>query len=151
MANAFENVQQWFCPLELNFIEFALAPDHLRLYTAIEMQPLSWLGRLAGAALREHAAIRQHPFDEQFDAPATVLLAEQARRNDAGVVEYQQIAAPEQRRQIGKTPVFDVSGLAVQAQQPAGRTLGEWLLGNELRRELVEKIRLEQRTGPPDR
>jgi len=48
--------------------------------------------------LRERTTVVQYPLEQQLNAATRVLLTEQACRNDTGVVEYQQVAAREQRR-----------------------------------------------------
>src|SRR5207244_864433 len=57
-------------------------------------------GRFGEAELRDELAIVDHALDQDLDAAAALLAAEQACRNHARVVEHQQIAGLEQSWQI---------------------------------------------------
>jgi len=99
----------------------------------LQHDPAAGLGRLAGANLCDGMIPVDDALDHHLDPAAAFLLSEQARLDDAGVVENQQVAGGDQLRQVGKAPV--VQRVAVDVQQSAGRALGGRVLGDQFGRE----------------
>ena len=70
----------------------------------------------------------------------SLVVGEEACRDHPGVVEDKEIALAHKACEVGEEEVFDPSGLAVDEHHARGLPLIEWVLGNELGRELVVKI-----------
>ena len=82
-----------------------------------------------------------HPFiavpgrahEEAFRRPATgQALTDEPRRKDARVVDHEQVAGPQQRRQVGELVMPHISARAVECEQPRGAPLYRGILGNQL-------------------
>ena len=91
-------------------------------------------------AERESLALGEDALDEELDAAAGALAAEQARLDDARVVQHQRVARVDQVRQIRECPVRDAPARRVQVQQTARRAFFRWMLGDELVRKRVIEI-----------
>ena len=63
-----------------------------------------------------------------------------ARRNDARVVEHQQIIGPQQTREIRELPIGDRTARYCKVQQPAARSLRRRPLCNQLVGKFVGKV-----------
>ena len=79
---------------------------------------------------------------EQWLQHAGRLGAEQSRRDHAGVVEHQQVARLQQRRQVAHPEVRERGIARRHQQQAAGGTLGKRRLRDQRFRQLVVEIRL---------
>jgi hypothetical protein len=76
-----------------------------------------------------HLVARQHPLHQQLDLATGGLFAEQARLEHPGVVEHQQVARRQQRREVPKDAV-DRQGLCA-VEQARGAALCGGLLGDQ--------------------
>ena len=90
---------------ELQVKQLALAPDHARAVPPGSATAAPAFKPLLARACTSAVSRRQHPLQQQLDPPAAVLDAVNARRDHARVVEHQQIAGAQQRRQIAKLEV----------------------------------------------
>ena len=103
---------------------------------------LPGLRRLARAQLREHAPVGLDPLDQGLDRAAARLRAEQARLDDPGVVDDQQVAFAQQPRQVAEGEVARRFARAVE--QPRAAALGGGMLRDQLRRqreiEIAERV-----------
>ena len=84
--------------------------------------------------------------DQHLDLAAGGLVAVQPGLDDAGVVEDQQVAGPQQAGQVGEAPVMQLAGV-IQVQQPAAGAFGGGRLGDELGRQLVVEVGNGERSG----
>ena len=98
-AMPFDEFDQIFMRRKAEPVELALAAEHFDLEGVGQAQAAAGLRRLAGAHLGQRFMRAQRPFDQDFDLPAAVLAAVQARMQHAGIVENQQVAGFEQ---VGK-------------------------------------------------
>src|SRR5690606_27794159 len=130
--------------MEAQPVEPALAAEHLDLAAAVQRDPSAGPRRLAGADLGPGLVARQHPLDQDLDPAATVLLPVQAGRDHPGVVEDQQVAGLEQRRQVANHVVREWRGRRGDQQQAAGRALWKRRLRDQLRGEMVVEVGLSQ-------
>ncbi len=130
--------------LETQQIELAIAAQHLGLAAGIERDHAAGLGRLAGADLYARLALAKQALDQDLHSPAAGLLPEQARRNDPGVVEDQQIAGLQQLGQIAHLAVAEGRWRRRHHQQAAGGTFGQRRLGDQFFGQLVMEIGLLQ-------
>ena len=76
----------------------------------------------------------QDPFEQHLDAPAAVLAAEKPRRDDARVVEYQEITRAQERGEVPKAVIGDRATVPVEVQEAGlaacgGRVLSDEVLG----------------------
>ncbi len=133
--------------LETQQIELAIAAQHLGLATGIERDQAAGLGRLAGADLYPRLTLAKQALDQDFHPPAAGLLPEQARRNDPGVVEDQQIAGLQQLGQVAHLAVGQRLRRWRHHQQPARRALGQRRLGDQFVGQVVMEIGLLQGRG----
>ena len=88
-------------------------------FNAFDEDPRTGLGRLAGAYVGKHPVLVEHALDQDFQLATGLLLAEQARRDHAGVVEHQQIARSQVLEQIGKALVSELASGPFEHQQAA--------------------------------
>ena len=95
---------------------------------------------LADAELRARLVRAGHAFDQDLDRAATFLVPEQSRRQHAGIVEDEQVARAQQRRQIGEATILEVSRDRVDDQQPARRTRSQRDLCDQLMRQIKMEI-----------
>ena len=72
---------------------------------------------------------------------------EEARGQDAGVVENEEIAGLEELREVGEEVVAECSGGAVEDQHTAGAALGGRVLGDEFGGKIVMEVGDEHRVG----
>ena len=103
-------------------------------------------GRLAGAHVGQGAVGLGDALDQHLDLAAGGLVAVQPGLDDAGVVEDQQVAGPQQAGQVGEAPVMQLAGV-IQVQQPAAAAFGGGRLGDELGRQLVVEVGNGERSG----
>ena len=83
--------------------------------------------------MRDHLALAEHAFDQQFQLAAGGLLAEQARLDHLGVVEHQQVAG---RSSEGSSRKMRSTGAAPRAiEQARGAAFGGGVLGDQLGRQ----------------
>ena len=82
----------------------------------------------------------QRPLQKNLDSPAGGFGSDQSCRHDAGVVEHEQIAGPQEGRQILHQSVAESAGSSFEHQQAASRAFGERCLGNQLFGELVREV-----------
>ena len=134
-AFALEHVQHR--RIEAQQPELAVALEHLGPCRA-EQQPRARARRLARAQLRQRLALAGDALDQHLHAPAAGLGAAQARAQDAGVVEHQQVARREQpgqrvEAQVGQRTVRHV-------QQARGGTLHARMLRDQLGRQLEVEV-----------
>ena len=61
-------------------------------------------------------------FEQHLDLAAAFLVAEKARLDDAGIVEDEQVAGREQRRQVGELAVGEA--LTADMEHPAAAAFG---------------------------
>jgi hypothetical protein len=65
---------------------------------------------------------------------------EEARGQDAGVVEDEEIAGLEELREVGEEVVAEGAGGAVEDQHPAGAALGGRVLGDQFFRQVEVEV-----------
>src|SRR5690606_30722350 len=75
---------------KLQFEQRIVPSQQRRLATAVEMNLRAGLRRLARANVSQHTMAIQHALDQYLELSASVLLAEQARRDHTGIVEHHQ-------------------------------------------------------------
>lgn len=78
--------------------------------------------------------------DENFYLAATELFAMQPGLDDAGVVEYEQVARINQVRQVEEQSVIELAGIAFQVKQATSPAFLGGKLGNQVVRQ--EKIEI---------
>jgi hypothetical protein len=129
----------------------AAASEHLDLETfaGAQADATARLRRLARAQLREDAVVRLDPLDERLDGAAARLGAEQARLDDARVVDDEQVAFAQQPRQVAEDEVARPGAGAVE--QARGAPLGGRMLRDQLGRqreiEVAERVAREEKEG----
>ena len=116
----------------------ARSADHPEREGIFGDDPRPGLRRLAGANLRYSFARIDNALDHHLDLSAAILPAEQARLDDLGVVENQQIAGPDELRQLRESAVVKRSWLNVQ--QTTRGAVGGGMLGDQLVRKVEIKI-----------
>ncbi len=84
---------------------------------------------MAGANLRERLVRSEQPLDQNLDQAAGILAAMQTCPNDPRVVEDEQVAGIEQRRQI---PDHAICTCFTDDEQPARAALGRGRLRDQL-------------------
>ncbi len=120
MTDTLKNLRHRGIRFEFQMVKLPLALLHGHGNIPFQRKFLSRLRRLACTYLGQHMMSIQNTLHQHFDAPATVLVAKEARGNHARVVEHQQIACPQQRGQIGKTQIAPGAARAIEGQQTAG-------------------------------
>ena len=98
----FQQRQPRFVAVGADFEQLAVAAEYGGGKARLEQQRTTRLGRLAGVEMNQRPPLVQQPLDQNLDPSAAGLAAEQPRRDDPGVVEHQQIAGPQQRRQFAE-------------------------------------------------
>jgi hypothetical protein len=88
----------------------------------------------------EASCVAEHPLDQRLDATAAFLLPEQARLDDARVVEHQQVAGAQKVGQRGEAPIGKLAGRAVDMQQPAAAALRQRITGDQFIRQKVVEV-----------
>jgi hypothetical protein len=109
------------------------AAQHLGVEGVAEAHQRAGLGDLLARRWAQHLVAGQHALDQRLDRAAGGLFAEQARLDDAGVVEHHQVAGLQQRGQVAEDAVHRRGAAAVE--QPRGAAFGRGLLGDQLRRQ----------------
>ncbi|MNO47024.1 hypothetical protein D3C76_373240 [compost metagenome] len=129
VPDAFEQWQHLFgeAQLEQRFV----ARDHFGLATAIDENLRTHLGRLAGAHVGQYPVAVQHAFDQHFQLAAGGFLAEQARRDNPGIVEYHQVARAQIVEQIGELLMYQGAARPIEDQQTATMALGQRVAGDQ--------------------
>ena len=110
---------------------------------ALQRQAGADLGLLADAHVGGDLVAREHPFDQQLDLATGRLGAEQARLDDPGVVEHQQVARVKQVGQFVKDAVDRLGVCAVE--QPGAAAFRRRVLRDAFRRE--REVEVAQRPG----
>ena len=150
LAGAQQKFFEWLVAIETQQVKLAVATEHGRLARAIiEFDQRAGAARLARAHLHARLMRAEQAFDQDLDATAALLAAIQSRRQDAGIVEHQQIARLQQLRQLAHAPILQqrIAAFFVAArqhQQAARRTLRQRLLRDQLRGQLEMEIRFVQ-------
>ncbi len=107
----------------------------------INVDPMAWTDSTARADDHFPVCFVQTLEQQEFDRCRRVAaLAEQARRNHAGVVEDQAVTGIQEFRQIGKHLVRCLSGAAIEQQQTRLVALFEGVLCNQFFRQEIVKI-----------
>ena len=85
---------------------------------------------------------RRRPPDQQTldRAAARHAPSEQAGGKDAGVVDHDEVARAEQRRQLGDPGVRDGTGRAGQVKQPSTAPIGDRLLRDQISGQVVVEV-----------
>ena len=124
-------------------VKEAVGPlDHLGFDTARQLQPAAGFRRMTRPQLEQRGVGAGDALEQQLDAPAGGLGRGHARLDHAGVVEDQEIAWPDERRQVGEREV--AAPTALDVQQPAAGALGRRRLGDELVRQVELEIARRQ-------
>ncbi len=134
--------------------EFALPTQAFQGIARLQPQPSPGLGRLAGTDMGQDLVRPQQALHQDLQAPAALLAAEKPGAHDAGIVEDQQVARPQQVRERGEQPVLQPAARAVQTEEPAGPAPRQGPLGDEFRRQIKVKVRAfhgADDTGNPGR
>ena len=87
--------------------------------------------------MRQHAPVIEDTFDKNFGLAARVFARGKSCRDDAGVVEYQQIAGAQQCGKIGKAAI---DARLTHIQQAARAALIHWKLGDQRFGQLKIKV-----------
>ena len=118
--------------------------DPVRSGAAVEVVQLDACPVVNAFAGTQHAppfAGRAFLGEQDFHPRAVAfLLAAHARRDDTRVVRHQNVARAEQCFQVGKLPVRDGCGGAIQRKQSRGVPLLDGMLGNKFLRQGVVEI-----------
>ncbi len=125
---------------QLQLEQIVMARDESSLDAARQQHRHLVSQRLAGVNMGKNAPTGENAFEQDLHLAARGLDAEYTRRNDACVVEYEQISGSQQRREIQELTVEDGSRTCFQMQQPAARTLRCGALCNQLRRKLIIEV-----------
>ena len=84
-------------------------------------------------------AVGQHALDQNLGTAAGFLLSMQACLDDFGIVENEDVAWFDKRRQIDELAILDAAGVAVDVQQPTRRPR----FGRMLRDQLLREVEIE--------
>src|SRR5688572_10965637 len=95
---------------------------------------------MARAQVHERVARPQQTLEQKLDAPTRRLVPDDTRRQHTRVVEHEQIAGAEQRRQVGEQPILDTARGTVEHEQAARAPLPERRLRDQLRRKFVVEV-----------
>ena len=115
-----ETVQQRFHRFggfELQPVKPAVTVDHFQRSAVAQCDPAARLGGFRCADLGADLLRRQQTLNQDFNLSAGLFAAEQARRNDPGVVENQQIARLQVIAQLAEQMVFKRSAARRNHQQ----------------------------------
>lgn len=145
MAYGFQNLQHGARVEKVDLEQGIVASTHLgidlfAIGAAIQDEAGARLGRLGGPHVSQHALLVQNALHQHLQLAATGLLAKHARRNDTGVVEYQQIAGVELVQHVHKLTMAQGAALTIELQQAAGGTLCHRIAGNQLVWQIKMKI-----------
>ena len=125
---------------ELDLEKIIAATDVVSLHAAGQRDRHVGSQRLARVCVRENAPPLQHALEQDLDLPASRLAANDAGRNDARVVEHEQITRAQQRRQIREPQVVQSCCRVLQMQQAAPRSLDRGPLCNQIFRQVVGEV-----------
>lgn len=89
--------------------------------------------------MRQRSMVIENALYEHFHATPASFLTMQAGFDDAGVVEYQQVACRQERRQFREHMILEFASITVQRQQPTGAAF----FGRDLGDQLVGKMEIE--------
>src|SRR5205823_3401967 len=67
--------------------------------------------------------------------------SKQSRWKNSRVVQHHQVAGTQEFGKLAKLPVLILATRPIKMQHPRGRTIFEWLLRNQLRRQRIIKVR----------
>src|SRR5262249_25805573 len=84
-----------------------------------------------------HQGVAEAAHEEDLDAAPALLVAEEARRDDAGVVEDEERAPREQLIKVADGGVSEGSRGRIEDQEARAVALGRGPRSDQLRRELV--------------
>lgn len=59
-------------------------------------------------------------------------MPEEAGRQNAGVIQHQEVSRPKKFRQVAENGVVDVTEVTIEMQHAGGGAIRQWLLGNQL-------------------
>ena len=93
---------------------------------------------MTGADQRERKIGFDDALDQRFDASAGRLRSQQPCTQHARVIEHQQVTWHQQLLDVAEYQIVQPVGCNVQ--QPTRGALGQWLLRDQLSRELVIKL-----------
>jgi len=102
-------------------------------------------GLFADLHVGHHLVASEHALDQQLQLAATGFLAKEARLDDAGVVEDQQVARLQQAGQGVEDAVHRRQAAAIE--QARGTALGGGVLGDALRGQGEVKVAQGESTG----
>ena len=137
---ALELGQHGFLPWEADAEELALAVHHLQLETVAHQQARPGRRVVAHPHQHQRLVVIEDALDQHLDPPARGLVAEQPGLDHPRVVEHQEVAGPQHRRQVLEPGIADRTGQAIHEHQAARAAFGQRLLGNQFRREVVVEI-----------
>lgn len=129
MADTLEQRQHLFAETQLE--QGVVAGDHLGLAATVDEDLRAFFRRLAGAHVGQHAVAVEHALDQHFQLAAGGFLAEQPRRDHPGVVEHHQVAGAQVVEQVSELLVGQLAAGAIEHQQAAAMTLGQWMAGDQ--------------------
>src|SRR5882724_7872293 len=95
---------------------------------------------MARAQHGKRAARRYDALDEYLHPAARCLRPHQSRLDHARVIEDEQIPLTNEFRQVGKTVVRALPGIALEMEHPAGTALGSRKLRDERGRQIVFEL-----------
>ena len=85
-------------------------------------------------------AIRHYALDQYLGTTAGFLAPMQARLADFSVIENENVVWRDQRDQIGKLPILNHAGIAINVQQTASSPLFGRMLGDQFCGEVIVEI-----------
>ena len=124
--------------------EFAVTAEHTDFGAVVQEDARTHLRFLANPELRARLVRAGHALDQDLDRATTFLVPEQSRRQHAGIVEDEQVAGAQQRRQIGEAAILETPRSRIDDQQPARRALGQRALRNHFGRQIEMEVGLVQ-------
>ena len=77
-------------------------------------------------------------------------VSKQARRQHTAVVQHQQIVLTQKLREIAKGAILKAATPAIPMKHSRRRTIGQWLLGDQLFRQVVVEIGYKHTVIMPD-
>ena len=118
--------------------EATVAFEHRRGRAAGQLDVRAGPGWMAGAKLQPGLVGRDDALQQEFDSTTAGLAAEQARVDDARVVEHKHVAGVEQVRQGGEAEIVEVGTGYVQ--QATRRPFGDGSQRDEIRRQIEVEV-----------
>jgi hypothetical protein len=93
---------------------------------------------MARADLRHRGLQARDSFEKHLDSSTTVLQSFQARLDDPCVVEYEKVSGLDEFDKIRKAAV--AQGRSSTIEKTAGAALGQGILGDERRGQVIVKV-----------